>query len=328
MARRPSNLSQAPIRLDIADGRGDVLGDVLSLGLLRNVLYKQIEARAPWGLDMPARDRAMLYLVARGQARLELEGQEPIVLQARQAAFLPRASAHVLRDSKTTAPSAVCDGTRSRPTSGTRRIGGHGARTTIVAAFFELDRAPAPLLGRPPVVVLSGDASTSDPLAAATIQLVLAELEAPGPASVLMLQRLADVLVVQAMRLLTKQPACQARRQQGLVALSDPPIHDALALMHAQVGHAWSVAALATRVGLSRSGFAARFTELVGEPPLQYLARWRVTRAAELLRDTTEPVGTIAARVGYESTPSFNKAFKRWLGTSPGAYRRAAAAGV
>ncbi|MDF2692346.1 MAG: Transcriptional regulator, AraC family [Labilithrix sp.] len=325
MARRPSNLSQAPIRLDIADGRGDVLGDVLSLGLLRNVLYKQIEARAPWGLDMQARNRAMLYLVARGQARLELEGQEPIVLDAEHVAFLPRGAAHVLRDSKTSSPSAVCDGTRGRPTSGTRRIGGRGARTSIIAAFFELERAAPPLLGRPSeVVVFSGNASTSDPLAAATIALVLAELERPGPASVLLLQRLADVLVVQAMRILTKQPACQARPQQGLVALSDPPIHDALSLMHAQVGHAWSVADLAARVGLSRSGFAARFTELVGEPPLQYLARWRVTRAAELLRDTSEPVSTIAARVGYESTPSFNKAFKRWQGTSPGAYRRAA----
>ena len=99
--------------------------------------------------------------------------------------------------------------------------------------------------------------------------------------------------------------------------------HDnALALMHAQVAHPWTVAELAARVGLSRSGFSARFTELVGEPPLQYLARWRAARAAELLRGTSEPVSTIAERVGYESTPSFNKAFKRWQGTSPGAYRR------
>ena len=122
----------------------------------------------------------------------------------------------------------------------------------------------------------------STSFASATIALVLAELESPGPASVLLLQRLADVLVVQAMRWLTKQRGCLAQRQQqpGLVALSDPPVHKALSLMHAQVGHAWTVAELAAKVGLSRSGFAARFTELVGEPPLQYLARWRVTRAA------------------------------------------------
>jgi hypothetical protein len=276
MASRPSNLSQAPVRLDIADSRGDVLGDVISLGLLRNVLYRQIEARAPWGLDMQSKNRAMLYLVARGQARLEVGGHDPIVLGAGHVAFLPRGPAHVLRDAKTSPAAAVCDGIRPRPSSAPRRIGGRGARTSIVAAFFELDRAPPPLLGRPSeVVVFSGDASTSDPLAAATIALVLAELEQPGPASVLMLQRLADVLVVRAMRLLTQQAQCQARRRQGLAALSDPPIHNALSLMHARVEHAWTVAELATRVGLSRSGFAARFTQLVGEPPLQYLAHRR-----------------------------------------------------
>ena len=322
MALRPSTLSQAPIRLDIADGRGDVLGDVLSLGLLRSVLYKQLEARAPWGMDVAERSRAMLYLIARGQARLEVKGEKPIVLEAGDVAYLPRGAAHVLRDSLATRPSKVCDGGRPRSTSATRRIGGHGALTSIVAAYFELDRAPPSLLGRPALIVLSHDASTSDPLVAGTVALVLAELESPGPASTFLLQRLADVLVVRAMRSLRQQPQCRARPQQGIVALSDPPIHDALSLMHAQVGHAWSVAELATRVGLSRSGFAARFTELVGEPPLQYLARWRVTRAAELLRDTDESVSTIAARVGYESTPSFNKAFKRWQGTSPGAYRR------
>lgn len=324
MPGRLPDLSQVPIRLELADGRSDVLGDVLSLGLLRNALYKQIDARAPWGLDMQARNRAMLYLVARGSARLELPDQAPLVLEAGHVAFLPRGAAHVLRDSKATRPSAVCDGVWRNPTSGTRRIGGQGARTSIVAAFFELDRVPPPLLGKPSdVVVLSDDATKSDPVSVATIALVLAELEKPGPASVFLLQRLADVLVVHAMRSLAKQPECLAGRQRGLVALSDPPIHKALSLMHAQVAHTWSVAGLASRVGLSRSGFAARFNQLVGEPPLQYLARWRATRAAELLRDTDEPVSTIAARVGYESTPSFNKAFKRWQGTNPGAYRRA-----
>jgi AraC-like DNA-binding protein len=329
MAVRPSKLSQTPIRLELAEGRGDVLGDVLSLGFLRNVLYKRLDARAPWGMHVPERSRATLYLIARGQARLELESQEPLVLAEGHVAFLPRGAAHVLRDSSTTAPSPVCDGGRPRPrpgpTVGTRRIGGQGELTSILAAFSELDRAPPPLLGQPgEVVILSGASSSSDPLVSATIALVLAELERPGPASVVMLERLADVLVVHAMRALTRQHSCRARRQEGLVALSDPPIHRALSLMHAQVGRAWTVAELAARVGLSRSGFAARFTELVGDPPLQYLAHWRATRAAELLRGTDQAVSAIAASVGYDSTPSFNKAFKRRHGISPGAYRRAA----
>ncbi len=328
MASRPAKLSQAPIELAVASGRADVLGDVLSLGLLRNALYQQMEARAPWGLDVKARNRAMLYLIARGQARLEVEGLPPLVLAAGDVAFLPRGAAHVIRDSASTRPSAVCDSARQRPTAGPRRIGGRGAVTSIVAAFFDFDRAPPPLLGRPAdVLVLPGEGAARDPLASATIALVLAELESPGPASVLLLQRLADVLVVQAMRSMSKLRGCVAQREsrpQGLVALADPHVHKALSLLHAQVERAWTVGELAARVGLSRSGLAARFTDLVGEPPLQYLARWRMARAAEILRDTDEAVSAIAERVGYESVPSFNKAFKRWQGESPVAYRRAA----
>jgi AraC-like DNA-binding protein len=99
-------------------------------------------------------------------------------------------------------------------------------------------------------------------------------------------------------------------------------VSKALGILHARVAEPWTVASLAAKVGLSRSGFAARFTALVGEPPLQYLARWRMARAAELLRDTNESIVEIAERVGYESVPSFGKAFKRWQGESPGAFRR------
>jgi AraC-like DNA-binding protein len=93
--------------------------------------------------------------------------------------------------------------------------------------------------------------------------------------------------------------------------------------MHADLTSAWTVAELARRVGLSRSGFASRFAELVGEPPLQYLVRWRIARAAELLRDTEDGIVEIASRVGYESVPSFSRTFKRWRGQSPAAFRRA-----
>ena len=94
--------------------------------------------------------------------------------------------------------------------------------------------------------------------------------------------------------------------------------------MHAAPAEAWTVERLAATVGLSRSGFAARFQALVGEPPLHYLTQWRVLNAATLLTETTDTVEHIAARLGYESGPAFQKAFKRWQGVGPGAYPRAA----
>jgi transcriptional regulator GlxA family with amidase domain len=134
------------------------------------------------------------------------------------------------------------------------------------------------------------------------------------------LERLADVLFVLALRSTAADSQC---KHNSLAAFADSRIYAALSLMHTRVGELWTVDKLARRVGMSRSGFAARFTQLVGESPLQYLARWRIARAAELLRDTDETVASIAGRVGYESIPSFSRTFKRWQGRSPGAFRRA-----
>ena len=107
------------------------------------------------------------------------------------------------------------------------------------------------------------------------------------------------------------------------MALADPSIRRALQLMHGQPGEQWTVESVAKAVGISRSGFAARFAELMGEPPLQYLVRWRMAKAAQALRETDASIVEIAERVGYFSEASFSKAFKRWEGSSPGAYRRA-----
>lgn len=271
MTRSPKKLSKSLTELDYENPRADVLADVLSVALLRNVLYKRLEARGPWGLRVAFHERAVFYLIARGTALLEVDGERALSLSAGEAAFLPHGTAHTIRDSVATEPMPVCDG-RQCSDSGTRRIGGSGAATTLINGFFELRGARPVLLERMPrVVVLSpadpASGSTSGPWISATIQLLLAENAAPGPASAMVQQRLADVLFVQALRSLSNHSRC---KRSGLVALSDPPIHEALALMHARVAAEWTVESLAGKVGLSRSAFAARFHELVGEPPLKW----------------------------------------------------------
>lgn len=256
--------------------------------------------------------------MARGSALLDIDGQRSIQLSAPDAVFIPHGSAHMLRDSKATVPQGVCEGAPRRD-GATRRIGGNGAESSIIAGFFEHagGRVPALLERMPEVVLLSPAGKTVDPWVGTIIQLLLAESASPGPASVIVLQRLADVLFVHALRSLTHDSQCP----KGLPGLADPAVHAALAAMHANVHAPWTVADLAKKAGLSRSGFAGRFQQLVGEPPLQYLARWRIARAAELLRDTEDGVAQIASRVGYESVPSFSRAFKRWRNLSPAAFR-------
>ena len=172
----------------------------------------------------------------------------------------------------------------------------------------------------PPVLhVAAGDASMGPQLSIA-VQLILAESAAPGPGSTLLSARLAEILLVHALRV---HAASGDGHQRGLCALADPAIGAALRLMHARPAEPWTVDSLARAVGMSRSAFAARFTELVGESPLQYLTRWRMTQAAELLREHEESVPAIAERVGYRNPAAFMKAFTRVQGVGPGAYRRA-----
>jgi AraC-like DNA-binding protein len=110
--------------------------------------------------------------------------------------------------------------------------------------------------------------------------------------------------------------------ERGLCALADPAIGESLKRMHGDPAHDWTIEELAKVVGMSRSAFAARFAELVGEPPLHYLTHWRMTKAAQQLRESDTSISAIAEQVGYRSSAAFMKAFTRARGTGPGAYRR------
>lgn len=315
-------LSKTPTQLELREPRGDFLADVLGASLIRHALYTPIEARAPWGVSIGRQSRAPFYLVVQGSARLEVEGEKPHVLSPGEVGFVPHGAPHVLRDAVTSRAVAVCDGrycARNEP----RRIGGDGAATSIIAGFFELSESQgASFLAKVPrLIVLSAKDPTWGPWVASAVQFIVAESATSHPAGGVVIQRLADVLFILAVRSVAALGLCQS---SGLGAVVDPRIYEALNLMHARVAEAWTVESIARQVGMSRSGFAGRFSEIVGEPPLQYLARWRVTRAAELLRTTSDKVETIAQKVGYESVPAFSRVFKRLHGIAPGAFRRTA----
>jgi len=111
-------------------------------------------------------------------------------------------------------------------------------------------------------------------------------------------------------------------RSGWLAGLRDPPLARALALLHEEPGRAWTVDILAREAAMSRSALAERFTAIVGEPPMQYLMRWRLALAAQALRDSVEPIARVAERSGYDSEAAFNRAFKREFGVPPAAWRR------
>lgn len=324
---RPKQLSQTPGALEVDDPRRDVLADILGATLLRNAIYRRIDGGAPWGFCVEAFAGVRYYVVARGTARFEVEGDPPRVLSAGDAIFLPHGSAHVVRDAPTTAPEPACVGPAHHRRAGRghiKRFGGGGVTTSLIAGFFAAsEQRPVLLASLPRVLLIAAADPARSPTIAATLQLLVAEREVAGPASTLIMQRLAEVLLVHVLRELATRSAGDPRQ---LAAMADPAVHNALELLHRGLAQPWTVAQLARRVGMSRSTFAERFAALVGEPPLQYLARWRMARAAELLRGSHAQIKEVAASVGYASVPSFNKAFRKWQGSSPSALRATASA--
>jgi transcriptional regulator GlxA family with amidase domain len=177
------------------------------------------------------------------------------------------------------------------------------------------------------MLCLSGAGEPSGQWLQATLQLLAAETSEEQPGSPAVVRRLMEVLFVQAVRTCIEDDRadCQV---SWLRALADPRIASALRLMHARPEHGWTVPKLAREVSLSRSAFAAKFKALVGTGPLEHLTKWRMLRAASLLRmDRGRKLAAVAAAIGYDSDTAFSKAFRREMGVSPGEYRRRHLAG-
>lgn len=301
----------------------DVLADVLDTMRLSTHVNGRFEVFAPWGLQFPRSPGAHIILVARGGARLEVEGVEGAVsLSAGDLALLPHGGGHTLRDAEGSPVRQLEQGECRRSGNAmAARVGEGGDRTTLVVGSFRFGAVPStPLFaGLPRLIHIAADDPATAPSMASTVRLLIAESASSSPGATVIMSRLADILLVQAIRAHIQAGPCQ---RHGLCALADPPLRKALSLIHERPSEPWTVEGLATAVALSRSGFAARFSELVGEPPLEYLARWRMTKAAQLLRESELPLSEVAESSGYQSEAAFNRAFKRWGGSAPGAYRR------
>lgn len=322
MSRNPKNMTD---RLAAEDGEAtDTLGDLLASLRMTTLVYGRIELGAPWGLRFPAlSDAASLYLLVRGSALLETDRSDrPTVLSAGDVALLPNGGSHTLRDAEgSPLHDLTVEGCRGAKGIGPLRVGGQGAQTTLVAGTFRYGSGRRfPLFETlPPVIHISASNPHASPWLSSTVQLLIAESAARSPGGTVVVSRLVDVLFVQALRTFILGRDC---KESGLRALGDPQTAKALQLVHDRPTEAWTVEGLARAVGLSRSAFAARFAELVGEPPLEYIARWRMTKAAELLRESDLPLGAVAERAGYHSEAAFSRAFKRHEGTAPATYRR------
>lgn len=303
----------------------DVLTDVLQTVRVSSVCYGRVELGAPWGIRVGKSEAAAFHVLLRGNAWLEVDGlSEPVALASGDLFALPHGHAHTLRDSLDTVARPLEEIVQSGACAGgTLKLGGSGAAGTLVCGAFQFeDRRNNPLLNvLPPLVLIKGEDGRAVHWLEPTLQFMACEAASARPGAQTVVSRLADILFIQIVRgFLSSTPESQ---RGWLRALTEPQIGAALSLIHQDPKQPWTVATLASKVGMSRSTFAGRFAELVGEPPLHYVTRWRMQRAASLLREGKATLADIADRVGYESEAAFSKAFKRWVGAAPGAYRKA-----
>lgn len=302
----------------------DPLGDALHVLRMDGVFYSRSELRAPFGLALPAMpDCLMFHVVLEGECLL-LTDADRISLRAGSFVLLPHGNGHHLAD----APGRACTALDAAPRQQLGdhyehlQLGGEGSRALMICGVvrFRQPMAQRLLTLLPDAVVLDAQAMPEHEWIVDTLQFIAAEAQRARPGGEAVLTRLADILVIQAIR--HWLDAASASEQGWLAAMKDRQIGHAMTLMHRNPGDAWTVDALARAVAMSRSAFAARFTQLVGMPAMQYLTTLRMQQAQLDLRNPDASLASIAERMGYQSEAAFSRAFKRHIGISPGAARR------
>ncbi|HKF37150.1 MAG TPA: AraC family transcriptional regulator [Ktedonobacteraceae bacterium] len=302
----------------------DVLADILGDLRLSSSFYARSKLRAPWGLSFSVQDGPSFHLIVTGRGFLRIDA-ERIPLEAGDLVLLPHGEEHQLAGppESTAIPLAALPSERIGQNAAILCKEGDGAESLLICGGVRFAGPIAhPLLELLPRILLlhREELEGAHAWLDATLTLLGAEALSLRPGSAAVMTRLADILVLQIIRVWLERDG--GRRPGWLGALSDPDIGHALALIHRHAEEPWTVATLAREVHLSRSVFAERFSRLVGMSPMQYVTRWHMSLASSWLREERLSASEAAHRLGYSSEAAFSRAFKRYLQVPPGVVRR------
>jgi AraC-like DNA-binding protein len=303
----------------------DEVTALLAALAVQSSVYCLSDLGAPWGFEVEGAATAKFHVVLDGGCWLRLAGQEPVWLGPGDLAILPGGQRHSVSDRPDSPVTGLDQLIADHPLDTDARLvcGGGGPRTRLLCGGFTLaGGAPDTVLTLlPPVVTMTPRAALLAAWIGPVFALARQEADAPAPGAQAIFARLADVFLTQALRAYLTGAA-----QAGLLRpapLADPLIARAIALLREDPARQWTLPALARETGLSRTALATRFRAAAGEPPIQLLARVRLSQAAAYLTTTDLTLAAIAARTGYANCASLSKAFKRHYGVSPGSYRAA-----
>lgn len=333
MTAQPPNIADPPGQ----PGPPDVLTEVLRAVRLNGSVFMNGRFAAPFGVISPARwsdmqemahlrHASVFHLIVEGGCTLQMADGAVCDLTAGDVVLLPFTAEHRFWSGEPGAFDKAEEIAAPGPIEGvsTIRCGGGGETTRIVCGFLESSEMLAAPLFRtlPDLVVEHTDTDPLTGMLAGTVGEILRQLDAAQPGAPLLLGRLMELLFVEVLR---RHAARLPAGTTGLLAaLNDPVVGRALKVIHADPSRRWTVEALAKEAGASRTVLAERFNAVLGKPPIEYVAGWRLQLAAEHLRETGDSLAQVAERAGYESEAAFSRAFKRAMGVSPGRWRAAA----
>jgi AraC-like DNA-binding protein len=327
----------------------DTLSDLLRAVRLRGAVFYYVSNWDDWAAEappageiaaavMPGAEHVMeFHMVAKGRGWAAIRGASPVRLETGDIVMFPHGDAHVLSSAPGVAPTRIeaewVFATRHEPKPlpiafhrGVREPGAPApvteADTILVCGFLGCDLRPFnPLVAALPRLLHLPAARAGD-WVARVIDQAACESTQRRPGAEAVLERLAEMMFVDtARRYLDTLPGDATG---WLAGLRDRYVGRALALLHENPERPWTIDELGRQVGLSRSALHERFIQYLGQPPMQYLANWRIQVGSRLLRETPQTVATIALEVGYESEAAFSRAFKRLVGLPPATWRRAA----
>lgn len=297
----------------------DPLSQLIGSLHVATALYTRFEATAPWGHRVSHPGQIKFVLVARGACWLRTAAlREPLELAAGDLFLVLDGAPYSVSD-RPTSRCIDCLQLEARREAFSIRYGGGGATTELVSVALQLstDDTGALIDALPAFIHLRVGPHRSHALHALA-ELLRGEIQ-EELGSLPIVRRLAEALFISAVRFHMQHS--DAARHGLLAAIADPQLRRALGDMHDDLAHPWTVEALASRAGMSRASFAARFRDKTGAPPLEYLTQQRIARARTLLREGVA-IADVAARVGYQSPISFARVFSRVVGAAPGAFRR------
>lgn len=314
----------------------DPLSDVLRAVRLDGAFFYAVEAHEPWSVEavsakeltprvLPGAEHLISYhILTGGKCWGRLVGGQAVALEPGDVIVFPHGDPHIMSGDPALGPDSVAAVPGRYPE--TVEVGDRGPVTaSLVCGFLGCDRRPFnPLLATlPRQLHLPG---LSSGWRQEFARQVVEESRARRMGADSVLTRLAELMFVEVVRRYLE--ALPTGQKGWLAGLRDEVVGRGLGLLHGAPAHPWTLDELADGVAMSRSAFADRFTGLVGQPPMQYLAQWRMQLAAGRLASGTAKVAAVAEEVGYDSEPAFSRAFKRLMGVSPAAWRRARVGGA